>query len=360
MKKKILFIAPYPFDSAPSQRLKYEQYYPYMREAGFDIRTSSFIDKNFYKIIYKHGFVFQKIFYTVKGYLRRLKDLFRLRQFDIVYIHLWVTPLGKPCFEWLYCMVAKKIVYDIDDMIFLSHSSAANKKSEFLKGKSKPFVLMKNADHVIIGTDLLNKIVSEHNPNRTQVFATVNTDSYKEKLNYSFKGKPVIGWSGSVTTSKYVRIIEDVLKELSCEKEFVLRIIGDADFKMKGVIVDAIPWKAETEVEDLSQIDIGLYPLPDEEWVHGKAGGKALQYMALGIPTLATAIGANFSIIQNGVNGFLIQHHSEWKKYILQLLESETLRKNIGMQGRKTCVKKFSHQANKHLYIDALNKVLNK
>ena len=180
-KNKILFVAPYPFDKAPSQRLKYEQYYSFFEDAGFEITTSSFIDEPFWKIIYKHGFTLQKIYHTVLGYARRLRDLIFIRKYDVVYIHLWVTPLGIPFYEWLYCLFAKRVIYDIDDLIFLGHSSSANRLFEFLKGKAKAIYLMKHANHVITCTPMLDEFVRKYNQHTTDISSTINTEVYQQR-----------------------------------------------------------------------------------------------------------------------------------------------------------------------------------
>ena len=151
-------------------------------------------------------------------------------------------------------------------------------------------------------------------------------------------------------------LLKDVLTDLKKEFDFTLLIIGDAEFKMEGIDVIALPWKGETEVTDLLKMDIGLYPLPDEPWVYGKSGLKALQYMALGTPTIAAAIGANFRIIQNGKNGFLVKTDEEWKNALRELITSEDLRKRMGTAGRKTVVDYFSLHANKKKYIEVLMK----
>lgn len=118
-RKKLLVICPYPENVAPSQRLKFEQYYSYLRQNGFDIEVRPFISPALWRIIYKRGTFGQKIFYTIAGYVRRIADLFKASRVDIVYVHLWATPFGPPIFEWLFRKFSKKIVYDIDDLVYL-------------------------------------------------------------------------------------------------------------------------------------------------------------------------------------------------------------------------------------------------
>ncbi|MFL5763952.1 MAG: glycosyltransferase family 4 protein [Bacteroidia bacterium] len=357
-KKKILFLSPYPVNKAPSQRLKFEQYYPYFEQEGYQITTSSFVDDKFWNIIYKEGNFFRKAVYTLKGYFRRIGDLFRIRKYDVVYIHLWATPLGRPVFEWLFAKFSKKIVYDIDDLIFLGHSSDANKRSKFLKGKAKAIFLMRKADHVITCTPMLDEFARKYNSSTTDISSTIDTDAYFPRTDYSVKNKIILGWSGSHSTSRFLHLLDGVLAELANELDFELMVIGDADFKMPGVKLNAISWKPDTEVKDLSRIDIGLYPLPDEQWVYGKSGLKALQYMALGIPTIATAIGANFRVIADKENGFLVKSPEEWKNTILQLAADIKLRERTGKNARAHVENHFSLKANKDKYLDILKKMV--
>ena len=97
----MLIICPYPEDMAPSQRLKYEQYFDAFRQNGWAIKVKPFISLDFWKVIYKKGFFFQKARHTLLGYLKRLALLFSLHRYDVVYVHLWVTPFGPPVFERL-------------------------------------------------------------------------------------------------------------------------------------------------------------------------------------------------------------------------------------------------------------------
>lgn len=358
--KKILFLSPYPKDKAPSQRLKYEQYFNHMNEGGFDVTTSSFVSSKFWVIIYKKGFTLKKIAYTLSGYFRRVSDLFKLRKYDIIYIHLWVTPFGFPLFEWLVRLIAKKVIYDIDDMVFLGHSSEANKLLEGLKGKKKMISLMKSSDHVITCTPTLDKFVRKYNSNTTDISSTIDTEKYTPKEHLE-SNKITLGWSGSHSTSKYVKLLEVVFSELLIKGyKFQVLIIGDSDFKFSNKNIETIakPWKLETEVEDLKQIDIGLYPLPNETWVLGKSGLKALQYMALGIPTIATNIGANSRIITHGENGFLVNKNNEWVNALVFLIKNIEKRKAIGQKSINTVQEKFSINSTAKIYLAVLNGVL--
>ncbi|AKQ44804.1 a-glycosyltransferase [Rufibacter radiotolerans] len=358
--KRILFVAPYPEGKAPSQRLKYEQYYPYFREAGYEITTSSFIDAEFWEVVYKPGNTFRKILFTIQAYFRRIGDLVSLGKYDIVYVHLWVTPIGPPLFEWLFRKFSKRMIYDIDDLIFLKPKSKSNPLINWLKSSNKSIFLMKKADHVITCTPHLDTFVRQFNHRTTDISSTINTKVYQPRQDYSEKGKITLGWSGSHSTSKYVYLLKDVFLKLKEEMDFRLLVIGDKEFKMEGIDVTAIPWTESSEVADLSQIDIGLYPLPNEEWVLGKSGLKALQYMALGIPTIATAIGANFRVIEQNVSGFLVNEHEEWLQAIRALAKDETLRRSIGSAAAERVEKHYSINANVPVYLNILDKVVKK
>ncbi len=361
-KIKILFLSPYPEDKAPSQRLKYEQYFECFRNEGFEIETKSFVTNKFWDIIYKKGLFIKKSYYTIAAYIKRFYQLFFLHKYDIVYVHLWVTPIGLPIFEVFTRLFSKKLIYDIDDMIFLGHSSAANRFMQNIKGKGKMIYLMKKADHVITCTPKLTEFVNQFNTRTTDISSTVDTNSrYNPQNNYENDHKIIIGWSGSHSTSKYLYLLEKVLKRLAKNFEFTLMVMGDENFRINGVEVIAIQWLEAIEMETLKKFDIGLYPLPDEEWVYGKSGLKAIQYMALGIPTIATAIGANYRIIEDEKNGFLIPVGNDnlWYDRLSELIVNAKLRKSVGEAGRKTIEKLYSIDANKDLYIKAFHSCVN-
>jgi glycosyltransferase involved in cell wall biosynthesis len=356
--RKVLFVCPYPENVAPSQRLKFEQYYPHFREAGYQVDVSSFIQPAFWKIIYRKKHFTKKVYYSFLGYLRRIQDLLRLRQYDVVYVHLWVTPFGPPLFEWLFKRIARKVIYDIDDLVYLKGAkSQTHPIMNIIKGRSKPIFLMKHADHVITCTPYLDSFVRKFNQNTTDISSTINTATYKPKTTYQVADVLTIGWSGSHSTALFLHELDSMFQELAKEINFKLLVMGDPSFHIPGVNVEALPWKEEYEIDVISRFDIGVYPLPDEEWVLGKSGLKALQYMALGIPTVATAIGTIFRIIEDGKNGFLVRSKEEWKEKIKALLHNEELRRTMGENGRRTVESSYSIHANKSIYVGILDQV---
>ena len=121
-KKSILIICPYPKDSAAGQRLKYEQYLKDWENLGYTIKISNFMDNYLWKILYKKGNFFKKIYGIFRGYIRRLRDIFSLGKYDIVYIFMWVTPFGTTFFERLFVLMSKKIIFDLEDNVLLKNT----------------------------------------------------------------------------------------------------------------------------------------------------------------------------------------------------------------------------------------------
>jgi L-malate glycosyltransferase len=348
-KKKILILCPSPRGTAATQRLKYEQYLPLLEEEGYSFTISSFQTKRFWDIIYKPGKIAEKIGWTIAGYFRRLFDIVRAPFYDAVFVNLWVTPLGLPFFEQLLFVFNKKVIYDIDDMIFITKNDHV--KSSFfqrLKGKRKPLVLIKNAAYVIVCTPALEKIALERNKYKKviDISSTFNTQRFTPVTTYIKNPKTIIGWTGTHSTIPFLETLQPVLAAVSKERKIELLVIANKEYKMKDVDTEFVFWKEETEVSDLQRMEIGLYPIPANEWSLGKSSLKALTYMAIAIPCVATAYGTNYRVIEENVSGFLAATDEEWIQKIIRLIDDVELRKQTGLQGRKRVEELFSLQAN--------------
>jgi len=356
-EKKILVLCPHPVGYAPGQRLRYEQYLDSFREAGYKVQVSPFMTEGFQKMVYKKGRNIEKIFWTLFGYLKRFLNLFTLPRYDVVYVFLWVTPFGLPLFERITRVLSKKIIYDIDDLIYSKTKSKANPVISGIKGRNKPLYLFRKADHVITSTITIGEFARQYNNHVSIIPVSVNTKIFIPKSDYAVNGKLVVGWSGSLSTSPYMHLLDDMLCELKNDLDFRLVILGDPGFHIEGLDIESWAWSKEKEVPVIRGFDIGLYPLPDEQWVYGKGGGKALQYMALGVPTIATAIGMNFKIIRDGENGFLVKTKEEWIQAIKQLSASQQLREKIGKNAVETVAGSYSVEANEEFYLAILNRL---
>ena len=156
----------------------------------------------------------------------------------------------------------------------------------------------------------------------------------------------IVGWIGSPSTAVYLDILREVFKELAKRPEVKIKLIGAGKYKLDGAEIINVPWSYQTEVAELQSFDIGLMPMPDNEWTRGKLGCKMLQYMAVGVPAVVSYTPTNAEVITDGINGFLINSEKEWVEKILRLIKDPILRRNIGSSGRKTVEERFSVMVN--------------
>jgi len=360
---KVLFLVPYPKACVPSQRLKFEQYFDYFRDNGMEIIFKPFYSHFIYEYFYGKGSLI-KCVAVLLGSVRRIFHLWPMLMCDVVFLHLEAVPFGWPLFEWLLFNVFRKpVIYDIDDMIHMANNRGRSGLYEIIRNRNKSKYIARRSQCIIVVTEELKKIYSQINSNITYIPPTIDVKKYLQK-EYNIYGntisKPVcIGWSGSKTTLQYFASIEPVLKRIheKYKNDIKFQVIGDKSFKFNSLPVEAKDWKLETEVSDLQEFDIGLYPLPKNYWVLGKGGLKALQYMGVGVPVIATNVGMCSLFIKNGVNGFLADSFNEWEETLSGLIESPQLRESVGKAGRAMVVSHFSVEVHSKTYLDIFEKI---
>jgi L-malate glycosyltransferase len=357
-RRRVLFLTPYPPHCAPSQRLKFEQYYRHFEDDGIQVVVSPFVAPALWRVLYQSGFLLRKLRLGLYGYVRRLRDFVRASRYDAVYVHLWSLPFGPPWFEELLHWRGIRLIYDIDDLIYLPRASRANRFLTRLRKEDRIVRILKVADQVIVCTSHLERFAAGHNTQITFISSTIDTDIYRPRHHSTRENDVTIGWSGSHSTAEYVHLLEPVMRELARRFGIRLLVIGDASFCMPGVSVDARSWDLDRETLDLAEMDIGVYPLPNEEWVLGKSGLKALQYMGMAVPVVATRIGAACDFIEDGVNGFLASSHQEWIEKLSRLVREPELRRRIGLAGRQTVEERFSVRVNADTYVRVLNSAI--
>ena len=351
---KVLFIAPYPSTEAPSQRFRYEQYLSLLEQEGFTFKTSTFIDKDSWKILYQKGHFLKKSLALIKGYFKRVQDILSIYQYDAVFIHREAAPFGPPIFTWLVTKVFRKYtIFDFDDAIWIPNTSESN------SGMTGIFKRFKNAgdickwvDVVSVGNKYLAEYALKFNENVVINPTTIETDNYHNAVKDQNSSTFVIGWTGSHSTLKYLDEIFPVLEELEKNFSFEFHVIADFPPKCQLKSLRFVKWNKSTEIEDLLKFNIGIMPLPDDVWSKGKCGFKALQYMALGIPAIVSNVGVNAEIVDHGINGFICSNGGDWKEYLKQVLTNSNLVKELSLHTRAKIVDNYSVKSNSQNFLN--------
>lgn len=355
-EKKILFLVAHRPGRSPGQRFRFEQYLDHLKANGFDYRISFLISEKEDAAFYAPGKFLAKALIVVKSLRQRLLDLKAARNYDLVFIYREAHMLGFTWFEKRLKKRGARMILDFDDSIWLNDTSDGNRPLAWLKRPSKTAEILGLCDLALVGNAFLASYARRFNQNVKIVPTTIDTSYY---LPGKKPGGPsvCIGWTGSSTTLKHLREALPVLRELRRKygEKVTFRVISNKPFEADLPGLENVSWKKETEVSDLYPLDIGIMPLPDDEWARGKCGFKGLQYMALEIPTVMSPVGVNTEIITDGQNGFLAGHQQEWIEKLSLLIESPELRQRLGKAGRKTVIERYSFESQKDRYLQFFN-----
>ncbi len=356
MSKRLVIIAPYPFGEAPSQRFRFEQYLDFFEKEGYTIEFHPFLSDKTWKALYKKGTFFSKAFGMMGSFWRRFLLMFKLRSANVIFIHREASMIGPPIFEWIIAKILrKKFIYDFDDAIWLPNFSDSNARFQRLKAYGKVKRAMKWAHVISAGNQYLLDFANQYNSNVRIIPTTIDLERVHTIPTNQRVEKPIIGWTGTHTTMGYLDELIPILEELEQTHEFTFRVISNQAPEYELNSLEFVKWNKESEIQDLAQINIGVMPLLDTVWAQGKCGFKGLQYMALEIPAVMSPVGVNTSIVEHGKNGFLCSSPNEWKHTLIQLIESESLRTEIGKAGLETVKETYSVEANRVNYINLLN-----
>lgn len=350
-------LVPYPLDTAPSQRYRFEQWQPYLRASGISLDLFPSADNELTRILYKHGRGLVKAVGLGKAFLRGFGRLMALRRYDVVLVHRAICIGGPALLERLLRLVRRPVVFDFDDAIYRLHASTANRHFGWLKFPGKTAAICRLSDHVTVGNEFLAEYARRHNPRVTVIPTSIDTDRYCPLPPKLGPGPTVIGWTGSSTSQTYLESFSPVLRPILARSDVVLRVLSDRKPELGGLPFEWRCWTPQSEAEEVGSFDIGIMPTPDDPWARGKCAFKALQYMAMAIPAVCSPVGMNAEVVRHGVNGFLASTPDDWLTYLTILIKDRSLRNELGGQGRRTVEQRFSMRQSAAAMAEVLREV---
>jgi glycosyltransferase involved in cell wall biosynthesis len=278
----------------------------------------------------------------LSGYVQRIRRMLSPRDFDVLWVHADLLPYVPGFLEAAFLLNSPPIVYDCDDAIFHTYDRHRNPVVRQVLGrKMRP--LLRRAKAATCGNDYLKDYVCQYCPNSRVVPTVVDARLYTPRGIQRQEGAPItIGWVGSPSTWAYVRPLTPVLRQLVRAGNVEFRAIG-VGAKSKTIDeFEFVDWALESEVAEIRRFDIGIMPLTDDAWSRGKCGYKLIQYMASGLPVVASPVGVNRNIVRHGENGFLASTNEEWERSLTTLIADLPLRARMGAEGRQLVEKDYS------------------
>jgi glycosyltransferase involved in cell wall biosynthesis len=338
---RVLAWVPQELDTSPGQRFRIEQWAPYLRDLGIAIDFSPFSGPELTGLLARPGRTLQKTAKVLGALARRVGEAGSAPRPDLVYIFREGALLGPAIAERVLGLRGIPFVFDFDDAVWVRYLSPRSGLLSYLRFPGKTATLCGRAHHVMAGNSVLRDYALQYNTRVSIVPTTIDTQRYVPRP-HSPEKLLVVGWSGSSTTARYLDLVKPALQTLARRRPFRLKVVGASGVSIPGVQLECLPWRSDTEVAEIATFDVGLMPLPDDQWSRGKCGLKALQYMALAIPPVVSPVGVNREIVENGVNGLLATTEADWVEGLERLLTDARMRRHMGEAARAAVEKSYS------------------
>ena len=342
---KVLFFVPHSKNAAGA-RYRVHQFIPYLEAHGVRCDVREFVNPELYRLLYSSGHKLEKAYRIGLQSVKRLMDLRDAAEYDAFFVYRECFPFGPAFIESHLRKLKRPIIYDFDDAIFLPEPTRLRNA---LRNPAKTTHIVQLADTVVVSNEHLRGYAGAYNRNVVVIPTCVDTQVFAPRPpRERSPNAPIrLGWIGSHSTAKYLQQLRPALSELAARFNIELVVVGAGrDFEAPNLSVLNRAWSLESEVAEFQSLDIGLYPLGDTVWELGKAGFKAIQYMAVGVPAVVSRVGVATDIIQDGQNGFLVTTQNEWIERLSQLIAEPALRSRLGQAGRDTVVQSYSLEHN--------------
>lgn len=328
--------------SGASSRYRSFQYLPALEAVGFQFSVLSLFDDAYLAYKYTHGRA--HVGHVLCAFVRRLWAVLSVPRGAVVMIEYellpWFPALLERWLVWRGC----RLIVDYDDALFHQYDEHANPWVRCLLG-TKIATVMRIAHTVVAGNAYLADYARRAGALRMVIIPTViDLASYPLKPKVDLGDIFTIGWIGSPSTAHYLQALAPALAAVCQGGRARVCLVGSGPIYLPGVPTEVIAWSEHAEVDEIRRFDVGIMPLPDEPWARGKCGFKLIQYMACGLPVVASPVGVNQTIVQHGVNGYLASTTAEWVEALQMLMQQFELRQAMGHAGRLRVEQEFCLQ----------------
>jgi glycosyltransferase involved in cell wall biosynthesis len=358
---KVLAFASYPVQAAAT-RYRLNQFVDPLSDRGITLTIRPFIASQLFESLYDRRALPRTALGLLSAGLLRFADVLAARKVDVILIQREAMIYGPPVIEWLSTRLSgPPMVLDLDDATYVPYTSPTyGTLGKAMKWFSKTDNLIQWATIVTCGNSAIAEYVSSKGAEARIIPTVVDTDVFYPKPRNRASGELVLGWIGTHSTFPYLESLFPVLRQLATEYQFRLKIVGAgrSEIRIPGVEVENHEWKLDHEVRDFQSFDIGLYPIDATlyagDWAAGKSGFKGIQYMAVGIPYVATPVGAIREIGEVGSTHFCASTKSEWRQALSTLISDAERREKMGVAGRNHVVKHYGLAAQADKLAEAL------
>ena len=317
---------------AAATRFRVLQYLPYFRAAGLDVEIRPLLDDRYLERRLGQGRLAP--LHALSGVASRLLTLKDVRQFALVVVYMEALPYLPPFFERSLALLGVPYAYDFDDATFHHYDQHPNPVVRTLLS-SKIASVISGASLVMAGNEYLAEYARRFNAAVEIVPTVVDVDTFRPATARPRGERAVVGWIGSPSTATYVTERQRLWEQVAAGGRTVFRLVGAGPDAIRAPYVEHRGWTEETETDDIRGFDIGIMPLRDDPWSRGKCGFKIIEYLACGVPAVASPVGVNGRIIVHGENGFLCRTDAEWLAALGQLAHDPDLREAFGRRGRE-------------------------
>jgi Glycosyltransferase len=363
---RVLGLCSYPVEAAAT-RYRLTQYVAPLSEKGIELEVSPFLNSERFADFYQGKSLISKGLGLTKPFFRRVSEISKIKKYDLLFVQREAMFFGPAVFEWIFQKFGNlPMILDLDDATYVSYVSPTyGKLGSFFKFFGKTDKLIERSAAVVCGNRFIAEYVEKKGTKKVIIPTIADTEKFFpiEKNN----DVPVIGWIGTHSTFPFLESLFPVLRRLAEKHRFVLKIVGAGrdNISVEGLEIQNLKWSLEREISDFQTLDIGLYPIKTSssanyEWLIGKSGFKAIQYLAVGVPFVMTPVGVCAEIGIHGSTHFNAETEKDWYDSLDKLLSDAELRRKIGENGRKYSLAHFTVSAQTEKLANTFHTVVEK